>query len=326
MTIWKGAALSRGIDDIAADWAVRLDGGSLAEDERAALDAWLAADSRHRGAFLRAQAGLVLMSEAPASRVGVVTNAFPPIAARKAPGVFARPGRMLGTAAAACAAALALAWAVVPGGDRFDTRIGEVRRVALDDGSVAVINTDSDIDVTYDDVARLIHVAKGEAWFQVAHNKARPFVVSAGAVHVRATGTAFAVRKEGDEVRVVVTEGTVLVWREGERERHPLAAGQQALIAGSDPARPVAPREIGATQPLAWREGGLALRDMTVRAAVAEFNRYNRRQIVIADEGIADSRMIGYFRLDNPDEFAQAVAQVTGGRLSLKSNEIVIEK
>lgn len=317
--------MAHDIDETAADWAVRLDRGEMAEDERAVLEAWLAADRRHRGALVRAQAGLSLIDNARAPRPEIVPFPEP---VRSAPRwrPFSRPAHAFGLAAAACAAAVALTWLVIPGVGRFDTRAGEIRRVTLDDGSVAIINARSDINVAYEDAERRIDVESGEAWFQVAHNKARPFVVAAGPIRVRATGTAFAVRSEGGEVRVVVTEGTVLVWREGETRRWPLAAGQQALIAADRPEAPVAARETGPAQPLAWRDGGLTLRDMTVRDAVAEFNRYNRRQILVADEGIAASRMTGYFRLDNPEEFGQAVAQVSQGRMSSNGNEIVIEK
>ncbi len=96
--------------------------------------------------------------------------------------------------------------------ERIDTRIGEIRRMPLADGSVALVNSGTTLRVAFTPAERHIDVNKGEAWFQVAHNPKRPFVVASGPYRVQAVGTAFDVRREGDAARVVVTKGVVKIW------------------------------------------------------------------------------------------------------------------
>jgi transmembrane sensor len=111
------------------------------------------------------------------------------------------------------AASLAL-FLALPAAPDYATKVGEQRQVRLADGSLAALNTDSQLDVAYSTGRRDLTLRQGEAWFQVAHNAARPFEVHVGPVHVRATGTAF--RCAGPTgVWVVVTEGRVLAWVDG---------------------------------------------------------------------------------------------------------------
>lgn len=325
--MWKGRGRLQDINRLASGWAVRLDAGDLPDAERLRLERWLAADPRHRGALLRARAGLVLLGgdQQPTASVRYLVDRDSASAVAQQTAGRHLAWRWPAGLAAACAAAVAV-WVAVPGGTHLDTRFGEVRRVALDDGSVALVNAHSNLVVDYEKAARQIRVSSGEAWFQVAHNAARPFVVTAGPIHVRATGTAFAVRRDKDgKVRVVVTEGTVEVWRDGQNRRLKVASGHQALLAAQEAPLPIKVQAIGTAHPLAWREGGIELDGMSVRDAVAEFNRYNARRIRLGDGAIGDIKMIGYFKLDSPEQFADAVANVTGSKVSHNENEIFIK-
>jgi len=312
------------IADLAAQWAVRIDRGDLTDAERFGLNDWLHADRRHRGALIRAQAGLTFLGGPDLPRAKVLPLVHP---APARTGWWRRQAVQRHTlmAMTACATLVAFGWLLLSGGTHLATDPGEIRRIALADGSVAMINARSEIAVDYDDDTRRIDIAAGEAWFKVAHNAKRPFVVNAGKVHVRATGTAFAVRHDGGQVRVVVTDGSVLVWRQGEDKRVAMKAGEQAQLLATAEAVPITLHQTGDGQPLAWREGRLTLSNMPVAEAVAEFNRFNSRQILIADEQIAASRMVGYFNLENPERFARAVADLSGGIVTSKGNYIVIE-
>lgn len=207
----------------------------------------------------------------------------------------------------------------------FRTEVGEQRRVALRDGSVAMINTDSSVGVRLAKHQRRITLRRGEAWFQVAKDHARPFVVDAGSVHVRATGTAFSVRREGDGARVVVTEGTVLVWRDGARVP-PLAisAGHEAFLAENAP-QPPAAKPSRTEDVLAWRRGEIVLDGGTIASAVEEFNRYNTRKIVLRDPAVGRRTIVGYFLIDQPKQFASAAARMTGSKITEGDDRIVIE-
>ena len=306
----------------AAAWAVRVDAGPLDEARRLELEAWLAGDPRRRGAFLRAQAGLRLLDQ---SRV--VSKVVPAPTARttrRARG-FAGVSPRAGWALAAMAAGLGAVVLMLPAFDGFRTEVGEQRRVALRDGSVAMINTDSSVGVRLAKHQRRITLRRGEAWFQVAKDHARPFVVDAGPVHVRATGTAFSVRREGDDARVVVTEGTVLAWRDGALVP-PLAisAGHEAFLAGNAPQPPEA-KPSRTEDVLAWRRGEIVLDGGTIASAVEEFNRYNTRKIVLRDPAVGRRTIVGYFLIDQPKQFASAAARMTGNKITEGDDRIVIE-
>lgn len=308
------------IDAKAAAWAVRLDANDLDRRERAALDAWVTEDRRHRGALLRAQAGLRLMDHGQ-----VVSKMLAPPTSRGG-GLRRDASRWTWAVGLSLAASLAV-WAVLwraPTSD-FRTEVGEQRRVALRDGSVAMINTDSRLRVRLEGPERRISVRQGEAWFQVAKDHLHPFVVDAGPVHVRATGTAFSVRRLADGAQVVVTEGRVVAWRDGQGGA-PMAisAGQSAFVADSA-ARVIRAEPARTDDVLAWRRGEIVFDGETVAAAVAEFNRYNQRKIVLADPAIGERTIVGYFLIDQPEKFALAASRMTGGVLKEDGARIVIE-
>ena len=201
------------------------------------------------------------------------------------------------------------------GGERIDTRIGEIRRMPLADGSVAMVNSGTTLRVAFTPTERHVEVSRGEAWFQVAHNPARPFIVASGPFRVQAVGTAFDVRREGDAAQVVVTKGVVKIWSvdSGRPPKH-VAAGQWAVLRQGDAVTPKALPPQASDQQLAWREGRIVLDDMTLGAAVAEFNRYNVNRLEVAPQ-LAGRRVVGWFRIYDVDGFASASAAMVGGRV-----------
>lgn len=205
------------------------------------------------------------------------------------------------------------------------TVVGEVRRLRLGDGSMASVNTASKLLVTMSEDQRRIELADGEAWFQVAHDTARPFVVEAGDVRVQAVGTAFSVRRREEGLDVLVTEGVVEAWvvgREATRIRIP--AGNRSFVSEAAPAIEVkaAPDEVD--RALAWRSGELALNGESLAYAASELNRYNDRKLVIDDPALAQHPLVGYFRTDEPEKFGLAVATMLDARVVQDGNVIRI--
>ncbi|WP_395396812.1 FecR domain-containing protein [Novosphingobium sp. BL-8A] len=315
------------IDDIASAWALRCDAGALDVAEQTELDSWLDADRRHRGAFVRAQAVLNWLDAAPNTQAVSNTQPAPEVADPMEQ--HARPRRRwmrmagLGTLTA-MAASLAL-FLLVPSAPDYATEIGEQRQVTLDDGSIAALNTDSQLDVAYSDARRDLTLRGGEAWFKVAHNRARPFEVRVGKVHVRATGTAFSVRRIDRGVRVVVSEGRVLAWVEGSPQP-PIAIsrGDEAVLR-PDLAVQHAAVTVDVDQALAWRRGEIGLDGQSGAEAAAEFNRYSTRPIRVVNPRAAQYRLVGYFQTSQSQEFALALAKLTHSQVSQKGNEIIIE-
>ena len=302
------------IEETACRWAAALDRGLVAS-EQADLQAWLHDDPRHRGALLRAQAALSLLDRGRAlSGLGEPDQdaaAFVPARRR-----WLRAGGMAAAAAIVAGAGLGL-WPHRAA--HIDTALGEIRRMPLADGSVAVVNSETNLRVAFTTARRNVELASGEAWFQVAHNPARPFVVASGPVRVQAIGTAFDVRRHGAAARVVVTKGVVRIWAEGSGEAPvDVAAGHAATI---DARERIAVRSVtaqAADQQLAWRDGRIVLDDMTLRDAAAEFNRYNTDRLEVAP-ALAGRRVVGWFRIYDVDGFANASAAMVGGRVERHS-------
>jgi transmembrane sensor len=329
------------IEAQAVAWVARLDrlpGDAAAEAE---LAAWLAGDDRRRGALFRAQVAWRMLDRTSALRGGRATapdRAENPareaaIAAGETPGeasalVSRRHVLWGGLAAAGLVGTVGLGMLLSHGPrQRIETTVGEIRRVPLADGSLMAVNTSTQLAVELRPEVRQVDLARGEAWFQVAHDRARPFIVEAGDVRVRAVGTAFSVRRTPAGAEVQVTEGVVEVWSVGrEKARRRVAAGSR--IAVLDAAGPQAVTEAGAEidRSLAWRSGQLIFDGDTLGEAVAEFNRYNQVQVRIADPSLASERFVGRFRTNEPDAFARAAATILGARAEIGPDEITLSR
>ena len=309
-------------DDRAARWAIRLDGDPLSDVEQRELDAWLGGDDRRAGALLRAEAALAYLDRGRA-----LARADGDFASDEQPSApqLGRRG-FLAASVAGLAAALIGYSALDNGPDTIATALGEVRRVPLADGSIASVNTASRVAFAMQDTRRDVKLEEGEAWFQVAHDPAAPFTVEAGSVRVRAVGTAFSVRRVPGGAQVHVTEGRVETWLAGsEALRQRVPAGASAFIdeASATPPRVVAD-EGGAERQLAWRSGQLIFSGDTLADAAAEFNRYNKVKVRIADPQLAGERFVGRFRTNEPDAFAHAAATINGARIRTGNDEIVL--
>jgi transmembrane sensor len=311
-------------DERAASWVVRLDAGPLRDEEQRELDAWLAADERNRGAFVRAQARWLDLDRYAALSSGAAESP-----ADENPRIDRRS--LIAAGIAGLAVAAGAGWMALGRGKVvYSTDIGEVRRIALRDGSTLLLNTLSEVAVSFDDASREVRLSRGEALFEVARDPSRPFVVQVGGVTVRAIGTAFAVRMEDSQIDVTVTEGVVEVagmpaaqgdatTRAGAKR---VSANQRAIVvAGSAPdVGVVAPREV--ERGLAWRAGMVAFDGEPLAEAIAEVNRHNHKRIVVSDGALAAQPVIGIFRATDVEGFAATTAAALGARVESGSEVI----
>ncbi|MDT9600106.1 FecR family protein [Sphingosinicella rhizophila] len=285
------------IEDQAALWVARMDGDHWDEGLAAELDAWLVADPRHDGALLQAQAAWAMLRPIEAT-------------AEADPGDAPRISRrwFVGGAGAAIAASLAGGLALWLPGTTYRTDVGEIRRVPLADGSTAAINTASEVEIAFDATSRRVSIEEGEAWFQVAKEPARPFLVEAGRIRVRAVGTAFSVRRREGGADVLVTEGVVEAWTDGaDGQAIRIEAGARAFIADNAAVQRAPAEASSVDRALAWRSGKIDLVGQPLSEAVAEFNRYNRRKLQLADPALAGEQFDGVFRTDDPAGFARMI-------------------
>jgi transmembrane sensor len=193
--------------------------------------------------------------------------------------------------------------------------------LTLPDGTVVRLNTDSEVVERFTAAERRVVLTRGEAHFAVTKDAARPFIVRAGSVEVRAVGTAFNVHLQSAAVEVLVTEGVVKLHPSAGTPRAAARAGtipllnpgQRAVVALA-PASPevavvvttVNRAEIART--LAWQEPLLRLGGATLAEVVAYFERRTGRRVILADPALAGLRLGGRFRADDIDGFADVLA------------------
>ncbi|MDB6084746.1 MAG: hypothetical protein JWN43_2627 [Gammaproteobacteria bacterium] len=298
-------------------WAWRMDSETATAADRQAFESWLRRDPRHRRAseeLCRVWAALNGLADAKRSEK---------LATFAAAG---SPARNRGAWWAAAAASLVLGIAVPALLQRgselqtLSTAVGQRRNVTLADGSVVVLNTNTIIETNLQRRSREIYLRKGEAHFQVAHDRTRPFLVHAGDAVVRAVGTEFEVRLLSDQhVDIVVNEGRVEV--QAKTEEGPqimgrsvrasvalraLRAGEQLSTATADFAvRAVSSQQL--SNDMAWLDGAIIFDAKPLVEAVAEIERYTDYRIVVADSHIATLLVGGRFRTDNVQGFFDAL-------------------
>lgn len=341
-------ASSRQIEEIAAAWLARRDAGSWSETDRTELDAWLEESTAHKLAFLRLEAAWRQSDRLKALGAGVPAGVVPARGAWGMPAseVETSPphapvrARSLSTAALLCTAAtfalviigvLTLGWHryVAIEQASYRTTIGAIRDVQLTDGTQITLSSNSSVLVTYSRRARLIELKQGEAFFKVAKDADRPFVVRAGERSAIAVGTRYGVRRDDGDLRVVVTEGVVRLetGRETDRSRPTALLPAGSIALASDVGVMVRSGSVQqAEELLDWRRGFIIFHDTPLASAVAEFNRYNVRKIVVGDASIGTMRIGGNFHWSNAEAFVRLLEQAFPVRAVRSGDTIVLKR
>jgi transmembrane sensor len=314
------------IEARASRWLAARDAGAATAEATAEFNRWLDEDIRHRVAYLRLES-----TWRRADRL----EDLRPLDRAVDPDLLGTQRRFrpwpMALAATLLVGLLAAVWVYQQhfSWQRYETRIGGFSRIVLEDGSVIDLNTDSAVRVRLGSGQREIRLERGEGRFQVAHDQRRPFTVAAADAAVRAVGTAFSVRLHAsDQVDVLVSEGKVAVATASESTDAPgtsqLEAGEAAVVMPDRVSVSRVEPQLLARR-LAWTSGRLEFRGESLREAVDEFNRYNRRQVRLADATLATLRVGGSFAATDPESFAGALASAFKLRVTLDdADEIVL--
>jgi len=286
------------IRERAAQWVERLQASdAIGEAERAELHAWLLADPRHDSEF-RAHNAVVKLAHDFPSNVYARLSAFAPTAR---PASARRRWVPSALAAALLLALLTGGWLM--GGrawlhsETYATRTGQVRTVSFEDGSVAYLNTRTQLKWLGDPRDRRVALLEGEALFDVVHDPDRPFRVMLDGSEIRVLGTRFNVyRKKDGETTVTVLEGAVDVRGLGEASGHPawqrrLAANQQVVYGPLGLEQDV--RETAGETATKWRQGVIEIHEAPLPQVLAELTRYTDQHIVIRDPALNQVRVGG---------------------------------
>lgn len=306
----SNAPLPAPVVDAAVEWLVHLWSGTATAESRSAWLRWRAAHPQHEQAWQHIEATHARLRGHGATGLLTATTAVATLAGPASPRRRHALRAIGGLAAGGVAAWLGYEQRPWRGwGADLRTAKGEQRSTTLPDGTRIVLDTASALDVRYTGGLRRLQLREGEVFITTAHDPVavpRPFVVDTPAGRIRALGTRFTVRHEGDASEVAVYEGAV--------ELSPLnqpdatvrvAADQSARLAPGAATVPTA----SATEPPGWTEGVLVASNMRLADFVAELRRYRSGVITLSPE-VAHLRLSGVFPLADTDRILQAVAQV----------------
>lgn len=333
----------------AAQWVALEARGTLRPSEQRELDAWLAEDPRRPEVLQRARRAYRCTGE---------MASHPDVLAMRTAALGALPPRKHGRVVAVAAAAAAVligafaALGALPelestasdpiiadasagegdsdAPDRYITRIGERLSATLQDGSVILLNTDSEVRINYSSVARSVELVRGEALFEVAERPDWPFEVVADDQIVRALGTIFNVRHLESGVEVVLVEGRVTV-RKVQEAGKPSSPSERAHVAQLEAgerlrasSRTVQVAAVDALAATSWRQGRLSFDETPLRDVVAEINRYRTLPLRIDDPRVAALILSGGFRTADAMVFEHALAAALNVEPRTMSDGVVL--
>jgi transmembrane sensor len=351
----------------AAAWHDRLHRDKVSEETRRAFADWLAQSARHRALYEAIDEVWSNLRKAAEDPQILVLRHETALRLTRRTSVTLRPLRWAAAALLAMVVVAAIA-TVRSSGEHslmsslrdvfrqgtvghYETATGERLAFTLNDGSQVTLDTQSELRVSFSPGERSVRLTRGQAFFEVAKDPQRPFVVQVRNRRFVAVGTAFDVRVDGEQVKVVMIEGTVRVEGQGEVGLASNAASvpmQSPRIGGgttngdmsrASPAVTTitageqlitdAQQEdhVRATDPersTSWRRGQLVFDNTRLADAIAEVNRYSEAKIELADAGLGNLRLSGAFATGRPTVFVEAVTSYFPVRVTRSDDRAIV--
>jgi transmembrane sensor len=317
-----------GVQDIearASAWLRRRHLEDWGAEDEGALAAWLGQSMNHAVAYWRIKAVWDRTERLAALRPGAPKASF----GERRRWLWPIIAKAAGVAAAIVILGIGALWAIHGPRERvYATAVGEREIITLADGSQIELNTDTVLRADVSAGKRRIWLEKGEAYFQVKHDAAHPFVVTAGRHRVTDLGTKFLIRDDRNHFEVAVMDGRVRLdstARNGHTRSALLTPGDVALATENAVSIRHKPKPVLADE-LSWRRGMLVFRRTTLADAAAEFNRYNDEKIVVADPKLAKLQIGGTFQANNINAFIEVTQDVLGLHAVRRAGAIVISR
>lgn len=315
---------ARELQERAVEWIVnRHVAETWSDDDQNRLDAWLNESPAHLLAYWRAKDNWNRTELLSALR------SFRPDGTGEQQRSWALWTRRAAVAATVIVVgAAATTYFSRPAEQRYTTALGDHRTLALADGSQIEMNTDTALRIGTADMQRTVTLEKGEAFFQIKHDVRHPFVIKVANHRIVDIGTKFSVRTDRDRVQVALVEGLARIdnfGADGKRSSTLLKPGDVAVatalsVSVSKKSQPAL------TDQLAWRRGVLVFDNTTLADVAAEFNRYNRQKIVIADEAAGRRTINGAFQANDLEAMTNVAREVFGLRVVQRNGEILISR
>lgn len=315
----SGAA--KDIKAAASAWRERQDRGAWSAEDQAQFDSWIAQSHAHRVAWLRVDAAwsrterlVALRNPSPEKAIAQRAN-FP---------LYLKIAAVFGVVAVLGGASARML--LQPGDRTFSTPIGGHETVSFADGTRIELNTNTVLRTRMTTESRTVWLDKGEAFFEVKHDAAHPFIVMVAGRRVTDLGTQFRIWRDARHTEVAVVQGKV-------RFEAPDAAMQTAVLTPGDVATATAGSmlltkrsQTALDNELGWRRGVLVFRYTPLAEAVAQFNRYNETKLIIGDPDAAKLKIYGTFRATHVEDFISLAQLVLGLHIKNDGNQIVISR
>jgi transmembrane sensor len=304
------------VEVAAAHWLARMTSGDATAADRAEFAMWRMESPDHDRVFRElTQIWTSLRVAAPRpARVGAFLGRV-----RKSQPAWSSWAAM---AAATVFGVISLSQAVSAGRFEYTTRPGQIKTVRLSDGSVVSLNGDTALNVRFSpDGERRVELARGEAFFEVRHDAARPFLVDCGAAVVRDIGTGFDVARRGERGSVSVDHGEVEVLA-ADRSTV-LDKGQQVQFDLYELGRKTL---VDTSMASAWRRGLYFAENDTLGDVMRDLNAYYPGRIILLDNGLGDRRINAVVQLAHIDAWLAALNKIGGVSVRKIGPLIVIDK
>lgn len=294
------------IDD-AAIWVSRMHSPIVSLETRAAFVTWLNRSDAHRKAYDEMK--LVWDEMGKAEHVPELKAEAEKLSKRRN-----RVFSFSATAAFSAAAAVLLAFLATfnvfqsspssTATERYFTAAGEQTELLLDDGSVVIMNTRTEIKVEFSAERRYISLLNGEAYFDVAHDPSRPFLVDTGVSTTRAVGTAFNIYRKPTETIITITEGVVKISSEHGLREIEVDASRQVKV-NEHAILSVLKADLDTE--LAWQDQLIVFRDAPLSSVLRELNRYLKNPVTLRDSSLVNIAVSGTFDVGAPEKMLQAL-------------------
>lgn len=305
------------IDEQATVWFVRLQSGKVSQSEKELFMLWLNQADAHREAFneigkLWGDADLLRALGDTAQKHHIKprgknkTTYFMPLA---------------------MAACLAVAFyfgnelKIFVQGD-YSTSVGERKTIYFDDGSTAMLNTDSAIAVNMSGEQRRVELLKGEAYFEVKSDPARPFVVQADHSTTRVLGTRFFVHRKNDGDEVKVVSGRVEVSSQNESKPKSILYDREAVSANESGLGEVLLMDSEFNT--SWVKGFLAFDNVPLEHVIDQIGRYRTGMVVYRDSALRGLRINGRINLQASDDMLDVLSKNLSIKMTYLTDWLVI--
>lgn len=326
------------LEQQAGEWFVLIQSNSATEQELACFFQWLEADERHLLAY---QEYGEIWEDLPSCSMETQAQSI-----KSSRGDKVAQTRLFGTvqvfskarityALTSLAAALLLAWMLFPFSPSrtqatYTTDIGEIREIALNDGSVLTLGADSQIHITMSNKTRQVDLTRGQAYFDVSSrydNQGRkiPFAVISRAMRINVVGTQFAVNLLKEKAQVSVIEGEVHVDHVSINDKPIVLTQGQAVVAiGPQLENLGDPADADIQQALSWKNGWLSYTDANLRDVIADASRYHKGRIELDDPSLELLRVTTSFRTDQIAQMTHILETVLPVKVYHGENERIV--